>query len=151
MQVHWGSEQQEELGYQVTYHMYVASRGWLLYTLNVKLVVGWTICETLLFCSDFFFAICRLHYAHVRKDIRLPAFGWTCREVAHSKRLSEPKKLHRDCPDVERSVVLQSMFVIRSTLTCCFSGNVPLLHTSAQSPGTLLHVISFTRPSPAFT
>ena len=74
--------------------------------------------------------------------------GWMCGGVAHSKRLSEPKKLHRDCPDAKHSVVLPSVFVIRSTLTCCFSGNVPLLHTSAQRPGTSLHMISIARPSP---
>ena len=32
--------------------------------------------------------------------------------------------------DVLRSVVLRSVFAIGSTLTCCFSGNVPLLHKS---------------------
>ena len=54
--------------------------------------------------------------------------------------------------DVECSVVyslcLQS--VVHS-LTCSFSGNVPLLHMSAQRPGTSLHVISFTRPSPCIS
>ena len=43
MWAHWGSEQQEELRYQVSYHKYVAGRGWLLYTPSVELVVGWTI------------------------------------------------------------------------------------------------------------
>jgi len=33
--MHWGSEQQEELKYQVTYHTYGASEGQLLYTLNL--------------------------------------------------------------------------------------------------------------------
>jgi len=40
MWAHWVSEQQEELRYQVTYHTYVASRGRLLYTPSVELVVG---------------------------------------------------------------------------------------------------------------
>jgi len=39
MWVHWGSERQEELRYQVTYPTYVASRGRLLYTPSVELVV----------------------------------------------------------------------------------------------------------------
>ena len=46
---HCGSEQQEELMYQVIYHTYLASRGWLSYTPIFELVVG----------------------AHVRKDTRL--------------------------------------------------------------------------------
>jgi len=39
--VHWGSEQQEELKYQVTYHTYLANRGGNAYThqaLNLQLV-----------------------------------------------------------------------------------------------------------------
>jgi len=40
MWVHWVSEQQEELRYQVTYNMYVTSGGQLLYTPSVELVVG---------------------------------------------------------------------------------------------------------------
>ena len=36
----WGSDQQEELRYQITYHMYIASRGRLLYTPSIELVVG---------------------------------------------------------------------------------------------------------------
>jgi len=41
MWVHWlGSEQQEELSHQVTYHMYLASRGRLLYTPSIELIVG---------------------------------------------------------------------------------------------------------------
>ena len=38
------------------------------------------------------------------------------------------KEMSPRLSDVEHSVVLQSMFAIGST--CCFSGNVPLLHTS---------------------
>jgi len=53
-------------------------------------------------------------------------------------------------PDVKRSVVPWSVFSISSALTYLWlSGKVPLLHTPAQCPGMLLHVISFTRPSPA--
>jgi len=52
--VHWGSEQQEELRYQVTYHMYVASGGWLLHTPSIEFVFGWTMGETFLFHSEFF-------------------------------------------------------------------------------------------------
>jgi len=39
MWTYWGSEQQEELSYQVTYPMYVASGGQLLYAPSVELVV----------------------------------------------------------------------------------------------------------------
>jgi len=35
-----GSEQQEEQGYQVTYHMNVDSEGRLLYMPSIELVVG---------------------------------------------------------------------------------------------------------------
>ena len=48
--------------------------------------------------------------------------------------------------DVKHS--LQSVFAIGSALTYLhFFWNVPLLHSSTR-PGTSLHVISFTRPSP---
>ena len=48
------------------------------------------------------------------------------------------------------TVAQWSMFVIGGALTYLqFSGNVPLLHTSTKCPGTSLHVINFTRPSPA--
>ena len=40
MWVHWGSEQQEELRYQVTYYTYGTNGGRLLYTPSVELVVG---------------------------------------------------------------------------------------------------------------
>ena len=39
----------------MTYHSYVASGGRLLYTPSVELVVGWTMRETSLFRSEFFF------------------------------------------------------------------------------------------------
>jgi len=70
MWVHWGSEQQEELRYQVTYHTYsIASRGQLSYTPSIEHVVGLTIHGTSLFHSEFFFfAICWLGNIHVRKD-----------------------------------------------------------------------------------
>ena len=35
------------------------------------------------------------------------------------------------------------------TWLCGLLGNVPFLHKSTQRPPTLLHVMSFTRPSPA--
>jgi len=38
--VQWGSDQQEELRYQVTYNTYLASGGQLLYTPSVEFVVG---------------------------------------------------------------------------------------------------------------
>ena len=44
--------------------------------------------------------------------------------------------------DVERSVVLWSMFAIRSTLTCSFSENMSLLQMSSMS----LHVTQFYQP-----
>jgi len=40
MWVYWFSEQQEELRYQVTYHMYVAIGGRLSYTPSIELVAG---------------------------------------------------------------------------------------------------------------
>ena len=40
------------------------------------------------------------------------------------------------------------MVVIGNTLTCGFSGNVPLLLMSTQRLDMSLHVISFTKPSP---
>ena len=47
--------------------------------------------------------------------------------------------------DVNNSIAAFSVVVISSALT---SGNVPL-HTSTQCPSTSLHVMNFTRPSPA--
>jgi len=64
MWAHWGSEQQEERRYQVTYHTYLASRGCLLHTPSVEPEVCWTIRETSLFHLEFF-AIYQLHHAHV--------------------------------------------------------------------------------------
>ena len=65
--VHWCSEQQEELRYQVTYHTYVASGGQLLNTPRVELEVD----VKLSFLVLILFAVCRLRYAYVKKDIRL--------------------------------------------------------------------------------
>jgi len=53
--VHWGSEQQEELRYQVTYHTYLPSGGRLLCTPSIELVVGWAIIRTWNFAFLFFF------------------------------------------------------------------------------------------------
>ena len=39
MWAHWGSEQGEELRYQVTYHTYLASEEQLLHTPSVETVV----------------------------------------------------------------------------------------------------------------
>jgi len=61
---------------------------------------------------------------------------WTCGGVAHFfctavKRLSESKKRHQDClmssAQPFYGPCLQS---VAHSFTCCFSGNVPLLHTS---------------------
>ena len=61
---------------------------------------------------------------------------WTCGRVVHSfcttvKRLSESKKRRQDClmssAQLFYGPCLQS---VAHLLTCCFSGNVPLLHTS---------------------
>ena len=73
--------------------------------------------------------------------------GWTCGGVAHSfdiavKWLLNSKMLPR-LPYVKHSVVPWSVLVM-----FFFSGNVPLLHIPTQHPGTSLHMISFTRPSP---
>ena len=38
--MHWGYEQKEELRYQLTYHMYAASRGQRLYVPSVELVLA---------------------------------------------------------------------------------------------------------------
>ena len=61
----------------------------------------------------------------------------------------EHKKLHQDCLISSAQLLhvpcLQS---VAHLLTCGYSGNVPILHTSTQHPGIPLHVISFTRPSP---
>ena len=67
MWAHWGSEQQEELTYQVTY-LAVEGDYQTHQALNAKLVeqyakLGFTILK--------FFAICQLRHAHVRKDTRL--------------------------------------------------------------------------------
>jgi len=37
---HWGSEQYDELRYQVTYHTYLASGGQLSYTPSIECVVS---------------------------------------------------------------------------------------------------------------
>jgi len=39
MWVYWDSEQKEELRYQVTYYMFLASERQLLYTPSIELVV----------------------------------------------------------------------------------------------------------------
>ena len=79
---HWGSEQQEELRYQVTYHMYLASGGRLLYTPSIELVVGWTVCETLLFHSQFFGHLLISSYSHEKRHQALPAFPYCKRQKA---------------------------------------------------------------------
>jgi len=53
-----------------TYHMYVASRGRLLYIPGVELVVEQFI-KLPFFVWNFFFAICQLRHAHMRKDTRI--------------------------------------------------------------------------------
>jgi len=77
---------------------------------------------------------------------------WTCGRVAHSfctavKRLSESKKNVAKMSDVERSVILQSVFVIGSTLAyllffreCATPPHIQVCHTTW---------LSFTRLSPA--
>ena len=81
--------------------------------------------------------------------------GWTCGGVAHSfctavKWFPKPKKCRQDCPmSSSQSFYSRCLCSVVHSHTCGFSGNVPLLHTSTQCPGTSLHVISFTRPSTA--
>ena len=66
------------------------------------------------------------------------------------RQLSEPKKCHPDClRSILPLVAAWSVVVIGNALTCSFSRNVPLFHMSTQRLDTSLHVISFTRPSPA--
>jgi len=78
MWAHWGSEQQEEPLYRVTYHTYLASGGRLSYKPSIECVVGWTICKTSLFILIFYiFGICWLHHAHVKKDARLSPLFYT--------------------------------------------------------------------------
>jgi len=55
------------------------------------------------------------------------------------------------CQDCQMSSIQSfygPLFAISSTLTCSFSGNVPLPHTSTQHSSMSLHV-KFARPSPA--
>ena len=73
---------------------------------------------------------------------------WHIPFVIAVKQLFEPKKHCQDC----RMSSTQSFYgpCLRSaahSLTCT-CGNVPLLDTSTQHPGTSLHMISFARPSP---
>jgi len=81
--------------------------------------------------------------------------GWACGGVAHSffttmKWLSEPKKCHQEClMSSAQSLHGPCLQSIVHSLTCGYSRNVPLLHTFTQCQGTSLHVISFSRPSPA--
>ena len=61
---------------------------------------------------------------------------WTCGGVAHSfctavKRLSESEKRRQDCLMLStQSFYGPCLQSVAHSLTCCFSGNVPLLHTS---------------------
>ena len=73
MWANWGSEQQEEQRYEVTYHTCLAS-GVDSYTPSRECVVRWTIHETLPFHSEVFFAIC---HAHMRKHTRLSPLVFT--------------------------------------------------------------------------
>ena len=66
--MHWGSKQQEELRYQVTYHAYLASRVTVTHT---KRWSCWTVRETWFFRS----AICHLRHTHVRKETSSPHFS----------------------------------------------------------------------------
>ena len=81
--------------------------------------------------------------------------GLTCGGVAYSfciavAWLSELKKCHQDCLISSAQLFyICSVFVIGSALTCGFSGNMPHLYTSSQHPTTSLHMIGFTKPSPA--
>ena len=54
MQMHWGSERQQELRYQVTYHTHLVSVGPLSCTPSIKLAVGRTICKVCFFVLNFF-------------------------------------------------------------------------------------------------
>ena len=59
---------------------------------------------------------------------------------------SESKKRHQDClMSSTQSFYGPCLQSVAHSLTCCFSGNVPLLHTSRCHTTWL----SFTRPSPA--
>jgi len=79
---------------------------------------------------------------------------WTCRGVAHSfctavKQLSEQKKRCQDClMSSTQSLYGLCLRSVAHSLICSFPGNMPLLRMSTHRPGTSLHVISFTRPSP---
>ena len=70
--MHWGSEQQEELRYRVTYHMYLASGGRLLYTLSIELVGHRTISET--FRSEVFGLLSITSSSHEKRYQALLAF-----------------------------------------------------------------------------
>ena len=81
--------------------------------------------------------------------------GWMCGGVVHSfctaaKQLSEPKKCRQDYLMSSAQLLYgPCLQLVLHLHACSFSGNVPLLYTSTQRPGTSLYVISFTRPSPA--
>ena len=59
-----GARGSEELRYQVTYHMYLSSKGPLSYTPGIELN------NTRKF-SFFIFSVCRLRHVHMRKHTRL--------------------------------------------------------------------------------
>ena len=68
------------------------------------------------------------------------------------KWLSEPKNYCQDClMSSAQSFYGPCLKLVVHSLTCSFSGNMPLLHMSTQHPGTSLSLyeISFSRPSPA--
>ena len=74
--------------------------------------------------------------------------------MAHSfctavKQLSEQKKRRQDClMSSTQSLYGLCLRSVAHSLVCSFPGNMPLLRMSTHHPGTSLHVISFTRPSP---
>jgi len=68
--------------------------------------------------------------------VKLSHMQWRTWGVAHSfctavKQLSESKKRHQDClMSSAQSFYGPCLWSVAHSLTCCFSGNVPLLHTS---------------------
>ena len=70
---HWSSEQHEELRYQTTYHMHLASGGRLSYTPSIKLVTGRTV-----LLSSFSGVQCiAVKLKHGMAGIQTVAFWWS--------------------------------------------------------------------------
>ena len=81
-------------------------------------------------------SVCHLQYYRREGLSHMQWCTWMCWGVVHSfctavKRLSESKKRHQDClMSSTQSFYSPCLQSVVHSLTCCFSRNVPLLHTS---------------------